>query len=113
MWLKTTTVVGLLIGTVLFLYLITRQGVDDLMAMLMVAGWGLAAWLFPGLGLWLALLVGAALAPTDAALGTPVVTNPAEAPPADPTRRRCCPASASTCRRSIWVRMPIPGRWRW
>jgi NhaP-type Na+/H+ or K+/H+ antiporter len=44
--------------------------------MTVVAGWGLAAWLFPGLGPWLALLVGAALAPTDAALGTPVVTNP-------------------------------------
>ena len=29
----------------------------------------LAAWLLPGLGAWLALLVGAALAPTDAALG--------------------------------------------
>ena len=29
------------------------------------------------LGVWLALLVGAALAPTDAALGLPVVTNPA------------------------------------
>jgi NhaP-type Na+/H+ or K+/H+ antiporter len=42
-----------------------------------LAGWGLAAWLFPGLGVWLALLVGAALAPTDAALGVPVVTNPA------------------------------------
>ncbi len=41
-----------------------------------LAGWGLAAWLIPGLGLWLALLVGAALAPTDAALGVPVVTNP-------------------------------------
>jgi sodium/hydrogen antiporter len=39
-------------------------------------GWGLAAWLFPALGLWLALFVGAALAPTDAALGLPVVTNP-------------------------------------
>src|SRR3954464_5847991 len=34
-------------------------------------------WLLPGLGLWLALLVGAALAPTDAALGVPVVTDPA------------------------------------
>jgi sodium/hydrogen antiporter len=43
----------------------------------LVAGWGLALWLLPGLGLWLALLVGAALAPTDAALGVPVVTNPA------------------------------------
>jgi NhaP-type Na+/H+ or K+/H+ antiporter len=42
-----------------------------------LAGWGLAAWLFPVLGIWLALLVGAALAPTDAALGVPVVTNPA------------------------------------
>lgn len=41
-----------------------------------LAGWGLAAWLFPGLGTWLALVVGAALAPTDAALGVPVVTNP-------------------------------------
>ncbi|HSJ22534.1 MAG TPA: cation:proton antiporter, partial [Nocardioidaceae bacterium] len=36
----------------------------------------LATWLFPDLGLWLALLVAAALAPTDAALGVPVVTNP-------------------------------------
>jgi sodium/hydrogen antiporter len=42
-----------------------------------LAGWGLAAWLFPGLGLWAALLIGAALAPTDAALGVPVVTDPA------------------------------------
>jgi sodium/hydrogen antiporter len=42
-----------------------------------LAGWGLAAWLFPALGVWLALLVGAALAPTDAALGVPVVTNTA------------------------------------
>ena len=32
---------------------------------------------FPALGVWLALLVGAALAPTDAALGAAVVTNPA------------------------------------
>ena len=40
-------------------------------------GWGLAAWLFPALGMWLALFVGAALAPTDAALGLPVVSNPA------------------------------------
>ena len=42
-----------------------------------LAGWGLAQWLLPSLGIWLALLVGAALAPTDAALGLPVVTNPA------------------------------------
>lgn len=41
-----------------------------------LAGWGLSMWLFPSLGLWLALLVAAALAPTDAALGIPVVTNP-------------------------------------
>ena len=41
-----------------------------------LVGWGLAFWVFPALGLWLALLVGAALAPTDAALGVPVVTNP-------------------------------------
>jgi NhaP-type Na+/H+ or K+/H+ antiporter len=40
-----------------------------------LAGWGLAAWLFPAIGVWLALLIGAALAPTDAALGVPVVTN--------------------------------------
>jgi sodium/hydrogen antiporter len=42
-----------------------------------LAGWGLATWLLPGLGVWLALLVAAALAPTDAALGIPVVTDPA------------------------------------
>ncbi|GAA3160536.1 cation:proton antiporter [Nonomuraea roseoviolacea] len=42
-----------------------------------LAGWALADLLFPALGGWLALLVGAALAPTDAALGLPVVTNPA------------------------------------
>ncbi len=42
-----------------------------------VFGWLLALWFFPQFGLWLALLVGAALAPTDAALGVPVVTNPA------------------------------------
>jgi NhaP-type Na+/H+ or K+/H+ antiporter len=41
-----------------------------------LAGWALAFWLFPELGVWLALVVGAALAPTDAALGVPVVTNP-------------------------------------
>jgi NhaP-type Na+/H+ or K+/H+ antiporter len=42
-----------------------------------LAGWLLAVWLFPGVGPWFALLVAAALAPTDAALGIPVVTNPA------------------------------------
>ena len=41
------------------------------------AGALLAVWLFDGLGFWLALLVGAALAPTDAALGAAVMTNPA------------------------------------
>jgi sodium/hydrogen antiporter len=40
-------------------------------------GWALADWFFPALGVWLALFVGAALAPTDAALGIPVVTNEA------------------------------------
>jgi sodium/hydrogen antiporter len=40
-----------------------------------LAGWGLVMWLLPALGVWLALLVGAALAPTDAALGVPVVTK--------------------------------------
>ena len=42
-----------------------------------VAGWALAQWLFPSQGIWLTLLVAAALAPTDAALGLPVVMNPA------------------------------------
>ena len=42
----------------------------------LLIGWGLAAWLFPDVGIWLALVVAAALAPTDAALGVPVVTNP-------------------------------------
>lgn len=41
-----------------------------------MAGWGLAWWMFPASGVWIALLVAAALAPTDAALGIPVVTNP-------------------------------------
>jgi len=41
------------------------------------AGALLAAWLFDGIGVWLALLIGAALAPTDAALGAAVMTNPA------------------------------------
>lgn len=42
----------------------------------MLAGWALAVWLLPGLGGWRALLVATALAPTDAALGVAVVTNP-------------------------------------
>ena len=41
-----------------------------------LGGWALATWLVPELGVWLALLLAAALAPTDAALGVPVVTNP-------------------------------------
>jgi NhaP-type Na+/H+ or K+/H+ antiporter len=41
-----------------------------------LAGWGLAILLFPEMGMWLALVAAAALAPTDAALGVPVVTNP-------------------------------------
>ena len=41
------------------------------------AGTGLAMLLFDGLGIWMALLVGAALAPTDAALGATVMTDPA------------------------------------
>ncbi|MGZ4775495.1 MAG: cation:proton antiporter domain-containing protein [Oryzihumus sp.] len=41
-----------------------------------LAGWGLASGLLPGLDAWTALLLAAALAPTDAALGVPVVTNP-------------------------------------
>ena len=41
-------------------------------------GVGLAAVLLPGSpDIWLLILVGAALAPTDAALGVPVITNPA------------------------------------
>ncbi|HEU4425392.1 MAG TPA: cation:proton antiporter [Pilimelia sp.] len=43
----------------------------------MLSGWAVAYWLLPALGVWLALLVAAALAPTDAALGVPVVTDPA------------------------------------
>lgn len=39
------------------------------------AGTLAAAMLFPGIGLGVALLIGAALAPTDAALGQPVVTD--------------------------------------
>lgn len=42
-----------------------------------VFGWAAATLLFPQLGPWSALVVAAALAPTDAALGLPVVTNPA------------------------------------
>jgi NhaP-type Na+/H+ or K+/H+ antiporter len=41
------------------------------------AGALLAMVMFDGMGFWLALLVGAALAPTDAALGAAVMTDPA------------------------------------
>ena len=43
----------------------------------MAAGTLLAWWMFGGMGVWLALLVGAALAPTDAALGAAVMSDPA------------------------------------
>jgi NhaP-type Na+/H+ or K+/H+ antiporter len=39
-------------------------------------GWGLAAWIFPQLSPMFALLLAAALAPTDAGLGAPTVLNP-------------------------------------
>lgn len=39
-------------------------------------GWGAAHLLFPGAGVWLALFVAAALAPTDAGLGAATVLNP-------------------------------------
>src|SRR3954447_8140064 len=42
----------------------------------LLLGWAVAAWFFPHIGIWLALFVGAALAPTDAALGVQVVTDP-------------------------------------
>jgi len=41
-----------------------------------LAGWGVALLLLPGLALWEAALVGAILAPTDAALGEAVISNP-------------------------------------
>jgi len=39
-------------------------------------GWLAATAVFPGAGVWVALLVAAALAPTDAGLGAPTVLNP-------------------------------------
>jgi len=45
-----------------------------------VLGWLLAAGMFDSFDVWLALLVGAALAPTDAALGAAVITNRAVPP---------------------------------
>jgi NhaP-type Na+/H+ or K+/H+ antiporter len=41
-----------------------------------LAGWALARLLFPDIGVWPALLIGAALAPTDAGLGAATVLNP-------------------------------------
>jgi NhaP-type Na+/H+ or K+/H+ antiporter len=41
----------------------------------MVAGWVLAVPLFPEVGIWGAALLAAVLAPTDSALGLPVITN--------------------------------------
>ena len=41
-----------------------------------VAGYVVAHLMFPGLGVWLALLLAAALAPTDAGLGAATVLNP-------------------------------------
>jgi NhaP-type Na+/H+ or K+/H+ antiporter len=41
-----------------------------------ILGWALAALMFRGLDLWEAAIVGAILAPTDAALGLAVVSNP-------------------------------------
>src|ERR1019366_2780542 len=46
------------------------------LALTILSGAVLAAWLL-GMGAWTAVLVGAALAPTDAALGASVMTNPA------------------------------------
>ena len=42
----------------------------------MLAGWLLAWALLPGVGLWAAALLAAVLAPTDSALGLPVINNP-------------------------------------
>lgn len=42
----------------------------------MLAGWVLAWALLPGVGLWAAALLAAVLAPTDSALGLPVINNP-------------------------------------
>ena len=46
------------------------------LSLTILSGALLASWLL-GMGLWTAVLVGAALAPTDAALGASVMTNPA------------------------------------
>lgn len=41
----------------------------------MVAGWAIAAGLFPDIGVWGAALLAAVLLPTDSALGLPVITD--------------------------------------
>jgi sodium/hydrogen antiporter len=41
----------------------------------MLLGFGAAVWLFPGSNLWVLAIVGAALAPTDAALGSSVLSD--------------------------------------
>jgi len=41
-----------------------------------LAGWGLAAALFPGVDVWAAVLLAACLAPTDAGLGSAIVSDP-------------------------------------
>jgi NhaP-type Na+/H+ or K+/H+ antiporter len=46
-----------------------------------ILGFFAAQWLFPGLGVLEAALIATILAPTDAALGKPVVTNPSLADP--------------------------------
>ncbi|MEX2550513.1 MAG: cation:proton antiporter, partial [Nitriliruptoraceae bacterium] len=45
------------------------------MPLTIALGAGAAAWLFDGLNVWEAALIGAILAPTDAALGEAVVTD--------------------------------------
>jgi sodium/hydrogen antiporter len=45
------------------------------MPLTIIAGWVLAAALFPGIGIWTAALLAAVLAPTDSALGLPVITD--------------------------------------
>jgi NhaP-type Na+/H+ or K+/H+ antiporter len=58
--------------------------------------------LFSGMSIWLALLVGAALAPTDAALGAGVMVNPAV-----PARIRGC----STSKAASTTGSPRPWSW--
>ena len=57
-------------------------------------GAAVAAFMFTGLSIWEAALVGAILAPTDAALGQVVVTNP-RVPQSSRTRSSRAPTSLS------------------